>query len=462
MSTYVPHQDLDAEAAVLSSCMLSPESYDEVVGILSAEHFYADANRRVWESIEHLNRTQSKVDLVSVASHLRQIGRLEQIGGTVYVAQLANATPAIAHVEDHARLVRDAWRKRSLVALFQSKLGELKADKGIPNGELDSFTQGVCSEIESVSAGREVDDTLVLMGDAVRREVEALSERAKLKSEQVSGIPTGIKSLDEATGGLVRGAKYTVAARPGIGKSGFLCSLALNIAQLGFGVVICSVEMPREQLLRRMLSNLSGVSSKTIKSGKLSPVEWAAFTKAATVLGSLPIAIEDAGMQTEQSIRSSTRRGLKRLRDKFPNISLGLIGIDYLQIIQSTSKKKSDQSRDREVATISNATRTMAKEFNCPLIELSQLNRECEKRPDKRPLLSDLRDSGAIEQDSFGIFMLYRDDYYRKENDTPDGLAEILVRKLRDGANGVVRCKFHGPSAGFFHLDDYSDDFSRA
>lgn len=460
MSDYVPHQDLDAEAAVLSTCMLVPEAYDEVTTILSAEHFYADSNRRVWEAIEHLSRESKKVDVVSVASHLRQTGRLEQIGGSPYIAQLANSTPAVSHVLDHAKLVFDAWRKRSLVALLQGKLGELRATKdGIHNEALDTFALGVCSDIETIAAGKGVEETLMLVSDIVKNVVDNVIRKQK-DGTPIAGILTGIKALDEKINGLDRGSKYTVAARPGIGKSGFLCSVALNIARNGFGVVLCSVEMPKEQLTERMIATMAGISTRSIKNGQLDKMEWARFTKATNELSRLPIAIEDAGVQSEQSIRSSTRRGLKKLRDKFPGINLGLIGIDYLQIIQSTSKKKSDQSRDREVATISNATRSLAKELNCPLIELSQLNRECEKRPDKRPLLSDLRDSGAIEQDSFGIFMLYRDDYYRKDEDTKDGLAEILIRKLRDGGDsGVVRCQFDGPSTSFFDLDDSQQSF---
>lgn len=460
MSGYVPHQDLDAEAAVLSTCMLVPEAYDEVVGVIEAEHFYADANRRVWEVIDHLNRSQAKVDLVAVASRLQQTGRLEQVGGTPYISQLAHSTPAVAHVIDHAKLVRDAWRKRTLEAVLAAKLGSLRASRGVPNDELDTFAQGICADVENVTAGRGTEDSLVLMSDAVRSYVDEVNVRAKETTDgKIIGVPTGIKQLDEVTGGLVRGAKYTVAARPGIGKTGFLCSLSINVARLGFGVVICTIEMPREQILTRMLSGLSGVPGKIIERGKMSPNEWARFTKAATELSHLPIVVEDAGTQTEQTIRSSTRRGLKRLRDKFPNINLGLIGIDYIQIV-NPSKKERGESREREVAAISNATRSMAKEFNCPLIELSQLNRSLESRPDKRPIMADLRDSGAIEQDAFGIFMLYRDDYYRKPDDTPDGLAEVLIRKLRNGPTGVVRCKFHAPSASFFELDDaYNDLF---
>ncbi len=460
MSGFVPPQDLDAEAAVLSTCMLVPEAFDEVATVLAGEHFYADANRRVFEAIEHITQVPAKVDIVTVARRLRDLDRLEQVGGTTYLAQLVNATPATTHVLEHAKIVRDCWRKRTAIQVLQGKLSELKAtDEGVTLDQLDAWMSDVCADIEAISTGRGGRETIFHASDLVKELVDAVHDRAKKKSK-TPGIPTGIKALDERIGGLKRGAKYEIAARPGIGKTGLLCSFALNVAAQGHGVVLISIEQPKEQITERLVAQKGSLDTRKLERGELAEGEWARFAKAAQTVSRMPLVVDECGTQTAQSIRSAVRRGIKALRDRAPDVKLGLIGIDYVQLVHPSGKKK-QQSREQELSEVSSATREMAKEFNCAVVELSQLSRDVEKRPDKRPLLSDMKDSGSLEADAYGVFMLYREDKYRKDSDAKDGSAEILVRKHRGGGEGTVRAMFHAPSAAFLDEPEMSfhDDF---
>jgi replicative DNA helicase len=450
MSQFVPHSDLDAEAAVVSACILVPEVFDEVSRFLKPEHFYSDANRRIFEAVDHLNRSQKTVDLVSIAGHLKQVGRLDQVGGTPYLAQVIDATPSVAHVEDHAKLVFDAWRKRTLLAVLQEKVVALRGD--MTNEEIEAFVSNLSSAIETVAEGG-TEETIFTARQLVAEEKAAIQSRVALKSA-FTGIPCGLTELDQLLNGFKRKMKYTVAARPGNGKSGFLTTIGVNIATLGFGVVLISLEMPREQVIRRMICQKAGISVRDLENGKLDSEGWCRFNIGAGIIENLPIVVDEASSHNPSSIRSAVRRGLKKLRDEFPNIQLGLIGIDYIQICDGNEDEKKRSTREQEIAQISKASRRLAKEHNCPVVELSQLNREVEKRPDKRPILSDLKESGAIEADAYAVIMLYRDDYYRKPEETKDGLAEILVRKNRDGECGRALVSFHGPSASFFDLEE--------
>lgn len=454
MTGYVPPQDLDAEAAVLSTCLLMPEAYDEVTTVLDAAHFYADANRRVWEAVEALTRRSSRVDVLTVAEHLRTSGRLEQVGGTPYLAQLVNATPATTHVLEHARIVRDCWRKRSAIEVLTRRLAHLRgsANERVPNEELDRWLSDASAELEAVSHGKGGTETVFHVADLTQELANAVAERSK-KGTKMAGMSTGLRDLDAKIGGLKRGMKYEVAARPGIGKTGFLCSVALNMASAGQGVVLISIEMPREQLVERLVAQRGSLDTRKLESGDLSRDEWGRYTKASTQVSQLPIVVDESGSHTAQSIRSAVRRGVKKLRDRSPDVKLGLIGIDYVQLVHASGKKKG-QSREQELAEVSSATREMAKEFDCAVVELSQLSREVEKRPDKRPQLSDMKDSGSLEADAFGVLMLYREDYYRKPGEPKDGCAEVLVRKLRGGETCTVPVLFHAPSAGFFDEPD--------
>lgn len=447
----VPPNAVASEQCVLMAVLLERAHFDAVQGILTAEHFYDPRHRLIFEAVAELVATNRPVDSPLVASVLREKERLEQAGGAAYLGELTDWAPAVENVEEHARLVRDKWRARAVIARCQRAAAEGYADAGTGE-QLDKWMTDVAADLDAIGRGED-QQTIWTMTELVRAEATAISERARNESA-FSGIPTGITELDEMINGLKRGNKYEVAARPGIGKTGFMMSVGLHVAECGFGVILISVEMPKEQLTQRAISQVAMMDIKAIERGKLSAEQWSRYTNATKRLNGLPIAIDDAGSQTAQSIRSAVRRAKKRLEAERPGIKLALVAIDYLQLLKAQPDGTRGRNKANEVGEIARATKEMAKEFDCVVMELSQLNRELEKAGgDKRPNLSHLRDSGEIEETAFGVIMLYREDYYRKPDEPRDGTAEILVRKLRQGGEtGMVRCQFHGPSTRFYNL----------
>lgn len=455
MSAHVPPHDLDAEAAVLSSAILDREAVEICQAIVSADSFYADAHRQIWNAVEHLTLARTQVDLVTVARRLQEIGRLEQIGGTPYLAQLVDSTPAVAHVADHARIVQGLATKRAIISALQRRLSEVQhiGDGAIAISDLAKFVSDTSAELEALTVSRNV-STLHHVQDLVRSMDESMSARKSGSSEL--GISTGIQELDRYIGGLKRGCKYSVGARPGIGKTGFLCSLSISAALSNHGVVLISLEMPKEQLTDRLVAQRGLLNTMDLERGRVSASELGAYKQALSDVARMPIVVDESGSQTAQSIRSAVRRGVKMLREKDPRVKLGLIGIDYVQLVTPSGKKR-DRSREQELAEISTATRQLAKEFDCAVVELSQLSRDIEKRPNKRPQLSDMKDSGALEADAYCVLGLYRDDYYRKPDESKDNLAEVIALKVRGGKTGSVGVSFHAPSAGFFEIPDRYD-----
>lgn len=470
----VPPSNLDAEAAVLSAILLDPAAFDGVQEILQPSHFYADANRRIYEAVVDLNSNGRPVDIVSVAGFLRDRGRLQQVGGSPYLAQLSDATPAAAHVEEHAQIVREKWRMRQLIVTCQGIVAEGYGDVG----DGATWIQNAEARVYATIQHERADETMSTLGEAAVATLTAAQAQAARGRKGITGYSTGLGRLDRQIDGLQPGCLYTLAARPGMGKTGLAMQIAVNIAQGAAerpwcqaqpsrAAVVVSVEMPREQLACRTVAQLADVDATRLARGNLSRQEWKAATDAAQVCSEIPLVIDEAGTQTAASIRSSVRRGFTKIRKRWGQIQPGIIVVDYVQIIAGDESSKR-RNRENEISEISGALRRMAKEFNCPLLMLSQLNRECEKRPDKRPQLSDLRDSGAIEQDSFGVLMLFRADQYQDKSQH-DGSAEVLVRKIRQGGScGAVELQFKGETMNFFEppptsseydeFDDIADD----
>lgn len=449
----LPH-DPDAERAVLSACMLSVEALDEVANVLEPESFYDARHRDIWQAITDVHGANQRVDLVTVAQRLRQAQTLDRAGGTPYLAELSDATPVVAHVEEHAKIVRDKARLRGVIDLCRRAAGEAYGAQ-----DVDAFVGNLEAAIGDVSRSGKIEDTQFTAKELAAKSSADYYER-KRTGTQFTGIPTGLHDLDRKLNGLRKGQKYIVAARPGIGKTGFLITVARNVAAMGYGVVFISVEMPADQQIQRVIAQEAMLDTALIESGRLTPQDEARFQSAVRTVASLPLVIDEAPKQTLASIRSAIRRGMRKLRKEAPNIHLGLVVIDYVQLLEAPAGSKRDRSRENELGELSRGTRQIARELKVPLLEASQLNRKCEERPDKRPLLSDLRESGGLEQDAFGILMLYRGDYYRKPDDKPDNTAEVLLRKVRQGGTtGRVMSRFHGPSTGFFDLsaDDYDD-----
>lgn len=468
----VPPHDLDAEAAVLSACLLSTEAFDQVHDLLQPGHFYSDANRRVFEAVIELQTSGRPVDVVSVATWLRDRERLQQVGGTPYLAQLTDATPAVAHVEAHARTVREKWRVRQLIATCQKFAAEGYGDCGDVQAFIDQAEQAVfdIARVPESTAVRPV-------REAIHGAFDLLVAASK-RGEGITGIPTGFDRLDRKCAGLHKGDLYIVAGRPGMGKTSFVLNIAVNVAsprrvstagtlgadeeRPGWGVGFFSLEMPREQLASRLLSVEARVDVSRIRSGSIRHEDWNKLTDAAARVGRLPIWLDDTPALGLLDLRAKIRRlkaELGRSSGDRPDAQeLGLVVVDYLQLMQG---RRDAASREQEISELSRGLKQLAKEMQVPVIALSQLNRSVETRTtkDKRPQLSDLRESGAIEQDADTILFIYRDEYYFPES--PDrGIAEIIISKQRNGPTGTVKVRFSPEFTRFDNLatEDYEFD----
>lgn len=452
----VPASDLDAEAVVLGACVLNSECIDIVRGIVSAESFYAASNQHIFSAICSLVDSGKPVDIVTLAGKLRETGWLDKIGGAKSLTELLDNVEATAHPETHAQTVADKAAIRRLQSVCQTLAVEAYGDVG----DVGEWLSEADNRIYNATRTKQTQQDAVTIGDATVEEMANLRERSQ-DPQAVPGITTGFRALDKQIGGWKRGCKYTIAARPGIGKTAVLLNHAIGAAKAGHGVVIVSIEMPREQLVLRALAQLAHVNGKYLENAQLTSAQWKDLTNAAETLTQLPIVIVDAGAQNPASVRAAVREGQRLLKRKFgDSITVDLVAIDYVQIMSGSESKAKHQNRENEVSEISGANRLLAKLFNCAVLELSQLNRKVEERPDKRPILSDLRESGSLEQDSFGIIMIYRDDYYNPPEAIPDGDAEFIVRKIRQGGScGVVRVKFDGPTTNFFDGEDSTSEF---
>jgi replicative DNA helicase len=471
----VPPNELDAEAAVLSAVLLDADAFDRVQETLSAEHFYSDANRRIYEAVLELKSMSGQpVDILSVAAWLRDRNRLAQVGGTPYLAQLTDATPAIAHVENHARMIREKWRLRQLIATCQRVTAEGYAGCEDVQSFIDSAEQSVF-DIARVPAH----SNMVTAKDAIHKAFDILTETAR-RGGGVTGIETGFRELDRLCSGLHRGDLYIVAGRPGMGKTAFVMNLAVNVAsprgvqsedgrgdfeapveQPGQGVLFCSLEMPKEQLAARLLASEARVDMAGIRSGRPQREDWPKLTEAAARLSRMPLWIDDTPALTLLDLRAKIRRlqaEIARGDSHAPAQSLGLVAVDYLQLMQG---RRDAGSREQEISELSRGLKQLAKEMSVPVLALSQLNRAVETRTtkDKRPQLSDLRESGAIEQDADAIFFIYRDFYYFKENADKRNIAEIIIAKQRNGPTGHFETRYSDSFVRFDNLANEEYDF---
>ncbi|WP_437568505.1 replicative DNA helicase [Sorangium sp. So ce542] len=472
----VPPHDLDAEAAVLSAILLHRDALDRVLEILKAEHFYSEANSRIYEAAQELASGGTPIDIVSVASWLRDRERLAQVGGAAYLAQLADATPAVAHVGAHARVVYEKWRVRQLIATCQRVAAEGYGDVGVVQQFIDGAEQAVY-QLARTPQGTSTQPIAQVL-KAAFEQITAAAERG----DRITGISTGFEKLDAKTAGLHDGDLSIVAARPGMGKTSFVLNLAVNVAsprtvsspgpdqaghgierhEPGFGAAVFSLEMPREQLATRMVCSEGRVDVGKLRQGFLQPDDWRRLTEAASFLSTLPIWIDDTPAISLLELRAKVRR-IQAEYDRPPSDGnsgrrVGLVVIDYLQLMKG---RDGVSSREQEISEISRGLKQLAKELKVAVIALSQLNRAVETRTtkDKRPQLSDLRESGAIEQDADNIIFIYRDEYYNPETTNHKGIAELIVAKQRNGPTGKVLTRFTSSCTRFDNLapGDYPD-----
>jgi replicative DNA helicase len=463
----VPPHDIGAEAAVLSSVMVDPLALDKVCEFLKPEHFYSEAHRRTFEACVELSAEGKPVDLVQVATWLRDRERLAQVGGVAYLTEVLNAAPAVANVAAYAKTIHEKWRIRQLLLACQRVTAQGYAGYGDAQQFIDSAEQAVYD----IARTRESNAVRTLK--EVMRETFERIDKANARGARITGIPTGFDRYDRITSGLHDGELTIVAARPGMGKTSFVLNVAANVAspqqlesardpndrweEPGLGVVVFSLEMPREQICNRMLCSEARVDVSKVRTGMLTPSDWSKLTQAATHLASLSVWIDDSAALSILELRSKVRR----LQAEFDRVEagtgekkqrIGLVVVDYLQLMKG---RDGAPSREQEISEISRGLKQLAKELSLPVIALSQLNRAVETRGEKskRPQLSDLRESGAIEQDADNICFLYRDDYYNKE--TADrNIAELIVAKQRNGPTDTVRVRFEPQYTRFDDLAD--------
>jgi replicative DNA helicase len=462
-----PPHDLDAEATVLSACMLDREALDQCLEILQHEHFYSEANATIYRGCVELSSASKPVDVVSVATWLRDRELIQKVGGAPYLAQLTDATPAVFNVGHHARTVKEKWRLRRVIDVCQRTAAQGYGDVGEAQQFIDAAEQAIYDLARTPETS-----TVHLLKEVLTVTFKKLSD-AKKRGDGVTGMATGFVDLDRKTSGLHPGELIIVAARPGMGKTSFVLNIAVNAARPqrvqmpgpgesgyadvvdvpGTGVAVFSLEMPAEQVALRLLCSEAKVDVGRVRSGFADRDDWSKLTTAATELSTMPIWLDDSPGLSVLELRAKVRR-IKAERDKRraenPQAALlGLVVVDYLQLMRG---RQGVNSREQEISEISRGLKELSKELGVPVIALSQLNRGVESRNDKRPMLSDLRESGAIEQDADAIVFIYRDDYYQRENTSDDGVSELILAKQRNGPTGTVKVRFFSSYTRFDNL----------
>jgi replicative DNA helicase len=434
----VPPHDTDAEESVLSAILIDNDTLLDVLEILRPEDFYSNAHRKIFAAISELFSKNVPADLVTVATRLKEKNELEEIGGAAFLAAIADAAPMAVNAVHYARIIKGKATLRTLMTSAATIIERCLRDRG----DFEDIIDFAENEVFRISETRSRQGFSPL-AELINRNIDALEERQG-KSGGLSGIATGYSRLDALTSGLQRSDLIILAARPSMGKTAFALNIARNVAmEERIPVAIFSLEMSKEQLSMRLLTSEARIDSNRLKTGFISQEDWQNATDAAGALNEAPIFIDDTANISAMDIRAKARR-LKM--DK----GLGLVIIDYLQLMKAPVQ--SDR-RDLEIAEISRSLKALAKELDIPVIALSQLNRMLEQRSEKRPLLSDLRESGALEQDADIVAFIYRDEVYNKEPNNPNrGKAEIIVAKNRNGSVGTAFMTFLGAYTRFEEL----------
>ena len=426
----------EAEQSVIGSMLVNPNCISEVIELLHSDDFYVEENRRIFEIIYQMFNEAARIDPVTVLDRLKLAGLYDEAGGRAYLMQLMDVTPTSAHVSDYAAIVRD----KSLLRAIAQTAGEIQATALAGEGDAAYIAELAEQRIYNIRHGREVKG-LIPLKSALLDLYAMLDERSKSDSD-IPGISTGFHELDRQLTGLNKSDLILVAARPGMGKTAFALNLALNGAKASQkDVVVFQLEMSRDQLASRFLSSQAMVDSQKLKTGSLDQDDWMKIARASNVLSKLRIYVDDNPAITVAEIKAKCRR----LGD-----GLGMIVIDYIQLMQSGGKR--NENRVQEVAEISRSLKIMAKELNVPVVCLSQLSRAADNRADKRPMLSDLRESGAIEQDADIVMFIYRDDYYDAESEEKN-IAEIIIAKNRHGSTGTTTLQWVGQYTTFSNPD---------
>lgn len=439
----LPPQSIDLEEAVLGALLLEKNALATIIEFLRPEHFYLEAHKFIFQSIVDLFSTASPVDMRTVVDRLRKNGTIELIGGAYYIAELTSKVSSAANIEYHARIIIEMAIKRDLIAIGSSMVASGYEDTTDVFELMDKTEQRLFKVTDQNLRGKALD-----MSTLMNKTVKVLQERQK-HVDGLSGVPSGFSALDRITSGWQKSDLIILAARPGMGKSGLAVTCARNAAiDFQVPVAIFSLEMASEQVVNRLISGEAEIDSEKLKRGTIRDFEWALMINKTKQLTTSPIYIDDSPAISILELRAKARR-LKSQNN------IGLIIVDYLQLMTGDR----NGSREQEIASISRALKGIAKELNIPIIALSQLSRGVENRGgDKRPQLSDLRESGAIEQDADIVMFLYRPEYYKittgDDGQPTAGKAELIIAKHRNGALENINLRFIGKYTKFLDWDD--------
>lgn len=445
----LPPQAIDAEQSVLGSCLLDPAAGLKAVEILpDASDYYRENHQIIYNCILDLMNRGEAVDVLTVTNELKKRNKYEEVGGAAYLTELLNVIPTTANVEYYSKIIREKAILRNLI-YAGGAITELGFKEDEDANELLDRAESIVFNIAQKRITRDFDP----LKDTLYKTYEKISELYKRRSH-VTGIPTHFHDYDLLTAGFQDSDLIILAARPGMGKTAFALNIAKNVAVYErLPVAIFSLEMSKEQLAIRFLCSSGNIDGNRLRTGFLGEADWPNLTRAMNELADAPIYIDDTPNQSVLEMRSKARRLQK-------NYGLRLLIVDYIQLIRGTSTRA--DSRAQELSEISQQLKGLAKEMNVPVLCLSQLSRKVEERPDKRPLLSDLRESGAIEQDADMVVFIYRDSYYKKkiaveegQQEKVDNTAEIIVAKHRNGPTGTVKLLFLGQYTKFENLDHF-------
>ena len=441
MDVRIPPHNLDAEKAVLGALLTNGSNsgavVDTVTSILKSEDFYRDAHRIIYDAILEIVHANKTADFITVGEELDRRKRLDAVGGLAYITSLANESVSY-NVEEHAKIISEKAQLRRLIDAGNKIVGMTYAGEDEPTTILNKAEQMVLD----VSGQTQSESFFAPISEIVLSNLDKLNALQQ-HDGAITGVPTGFKDVDHVFNGLQKSDLILVAARPAMGKTAFTLNIAQNVTMLyDKTVAFFSLEMGKEQLVARILSSVAGVSSEKLRRAyNMDPTDWEKVIAAADRMSKAKLFIDDTPGLTVQDMRSK----LRRLKG---DQGLDLVIVDYIQLMQGRNSGKGSENRQQEVSEISRNLKLIAREFNVPLIALSQLSRSVESRPDKRPVLSDLRESGSLEQDADIVIFLYRDKYYDENSEKGDN-AEVLIRKHRNGSVGTVELQFIGELTQF-------------
>lgn len=438
----IPPHDIEAEQAIIGSMLTDKDAVIAAIEILREQDFYREDNRIIYSAILNLYNRSEPIDIITLKAELKSMGKLEAVGGLEYIVQLPDRVPTTSNVEQYIKIVEEKSMLRALIKTAD-ELITLGYD---PTQEVEQVIDTAEKKIFEVMQKKN-QKRYSSMKDIL---IDTFTQLEQLynQKEMITGVPTGFADLDYRTSGLHNSDLILVAARPAMGKSAFALNIATHAAVRGkVPVAIFSLEMSKEQMANRILCSEAMVDSAKVRTGKIDDEEWGKLAAASGELSEAGIYIDDTPGISVMEIRAKCR---KMKLEK----NIGLVVIDYLQLVQGSNRKGG--SREQEIAEISRSLKILAKEINVPVIALSQLSRAPEQRVDHRPMLSDLRESGSIEQDADIVMFLYRDDYYNEDTDKKN-IAEVIIAKHRSGATGTVELLWLGNYTKFANIDRYRE-----